>query len=300
LVEQQAITRGQTTMTLTVLFCADPLDPRRVDEHFAREADTVRATGGTSVLFDHDLLQRGDAAEAVRRVPRGLGPLWYRGWMVSSTEYHALAKALAARGTPLMTPPDGYQRAHELPGWYDTFLGLTPPSVWLPLNPRKVPGEDALNRLVQELPPGAGIVKDYVKSRKHEWLEACYVPDLRNPKALRRTVEAMVGLQDEFLAGGLVIRAYEPYDGAECRVWWIDGEPALIGPHPDTPGDDPEPELDHVRPAVRALGCRFVTTDLARRTDGVWRVVEVGDGQVSDLPSTADVGDLYFHLPDPS
>jgi hypothetical protein len=100
--------------------------------------------------------------------------------MVTSTEYHALAKALAARGTPLMTPPDGYQRAHELPGWYDTFLGLTPPSAWIPLNPREVPGEDALERLVRELPQGPGIIKDYVKSRKHEWLEACYVPDLGN------------------------------------------------------------------------------------------------------------------------
>ncbi|GAA3234652.1 ATP-grasp domain-containing protein [Actinocorallia longicatena] len=287
-------------MTLTVLFCADPLDPRRVDDHFTREADTVRATGGTPVLLDHDLLQRGEAVEAAKRVPRGLGALWYRGWMVTSAEYHALAKALAARGAPLMTPPDGYRRAHELPGWYETFAGLTPQSAWLPLDPREVPDPAALEAAAAQLPPGPGVVKDYVKSRKHEWHEACYVPDLRDPAALARTARNMVELQDAFLAGGLVIRQFEEYDAAECRVWWVDGEPVLIGPHPDTPGEEREPELDHVRPAVRALGCRFVTTDLARRSDGVWRVVEVGDGQVSDLPAGSDVGDLYFHLPDPS
>jgi hypothetical protein len=36
------------------------------------------------------------------------------------------------------------------------------------------------------------------------------------------------------------------------------------------------------------LGCRFVTTDVALRTDGAWRVVEVGDGQVSDFPRTLE------------
>jgi hypothetical protein len=287
-------------MTLTVLFCADPLDPRRVDDHFARESDTVRATGGTPVLLDHDLLRQGDAAEAVRRVPRAMGPLWYRGWMVSSGQYRELAKALAARGTPLMTPPDGYQRAHELPGWYDTFAGLTPQSAWLPLNPRELPSEAALKTVAERLPPGPGVIKDYVKSRKHEWQDACFVPDLRDPAALRRTVRAMVELQDGDLSGGVVLRQYETYDRPEARVWWVDGEPVLVGAHPDTPSEEQDPHLDHVRPAVRSLGCRFVTTDLARRHDGQWRVVEVGDGQVSDLPSGADVGDLYFHLPDPT
>jgi len=30
----------------------------------------------------------------------------------------------------------------------------------------------------------------------------------------------------------------------------------------------------------------FVTADLALRADGTWRVIELGDGQVSDRPST--------------
>jgi hypothetical protein len=51
---------------------------------------------------------------------------------------------------------------------------------------------------------------------------------------------------------------------------------------------------------VRLFGCRFITTDLAQLADGGWRVVEVGDGQVSDLPSSADPADLYVHLPDPA
>ncbi|MEW2352738.1 ATP-grasp domain-containing protein [Spirillospora sp. NPDC029432] len=285
-------------MTLTVIFCVDPLRPRRVDPHFAREAAAVRDHYGEIALIDHDALRHGDAEAAVRAVPRDLGPVWYRGWMLTSDEYAAMARLLKARGAFLLTHPEDYRRAHELPGWHDTFAGLTPQSVWRPLAPGEDPGD--LGELVRPLRGGPAIVKDYVKSRKHEWDEACYVPDVKNLSSLRGIVAKMLALQEDFLAGGLVVREYEPYDEyGEARVWWVDGEPALVGPHPDSPDLEPDPVLDAVAPAVRTLGCRFITTDLACREDGAWRVVEVGDGQVSDLPSTVDPMDLYAHLPVP-
>ena len=33
-----------------------------------------------------------------------------------------------------------------------------------------------------------------------------------------------------------------------------------------------------------------MTADLARCADGTWRVIELGDGQVSDRPDTAEAG----------
>ncbi|MBB5867736.1 hypothetical protein F4553_001115 [Allocatelliglobosispora scoriae] len=76
----------------------------------------------------------------------------------------------------------------------------------------------------------------------------------------------------------------------EARVWWLDGVPVQVGAHPDNPAHlpPPEPDLDRVAPLVRALHCRWITTDLALRDDGVWRVVEVGDAQVSGAPEHAD------------
>jgi hypothetical protein len=284
-------------MPVTILMCADPLSPGRVDEHFTREADAVRALGGSIALIDHDALQRGDAAEAVRRVPRDLGIAWYRGWMATAAQYGRLAAALAAKNIVLAVPPDGYQKAHELPGWYDTFAGVTPPSVWLPHSPGAPPDVDLLAELVRPLRAGPAIVKDYVKSRKHEWAEACYVPDVTDAKGLHAIVSRFVDLQGDFLAGGIVVREFEPYERGEARVWWVDGEPVLVGPHPDTPDRLPRPPTELLAPCVRALGCRFITTDLARRADGEWRVVEVGDGQVSDLPSVSEPADLYLSFP---
>lgn len=280
-------------MTAALLTCCDPLRPRRPDPHFADAAETAEALGGEVALIDHEALMRGRAEEAVARVPGGLGPLRYRGWMLPSGRYAELADALAERGSALATDALRYRRAHELPGWYETFAAVTPRSAWLPADPGVTLPAARLAELAAPLGPGPVIVKDYVKSRKHEWDEACFVPDVADTERLVAVVGRFVELQGDFLAGGIVLRAFEDFTGDEARVWWIDGDPVLVTVHPDAgPGaaeaSVPGHELDRLAPLVRALGCRFVTTDLALRSDGVRRVVEVGDGQVSDLPASAD------------
>ncbi|MEU2453002.1 ATP-grasp domain-containing protein [Streptomyces sp. NPDC012765] len=283
-----------TATTTTVLYCSDPLHERRADAHFAAEARQLRAAGGTVLLIDHDALLAGDAERAVARVPEGAGTAWYRGWMIPAGRYAELDAALRGRGCELSVPPQAYRRAHELPGWYETFAGLTPVSGWLPTAQGAAPDQEGLAVLAAGLPPGAAVVKDYVKSRKHEWDEACYVPDLADAAALHRVVARFVELQGEFLTGGVVLRAFEQFvapreAAAEVRVWWREGTPRMVTAHPDSPvAEVPAPDLEPVRAAVEALDCPFVTTDLALRADGVWRVVEVGDGQVSDLHREAD------------
>ncbi len=285
-----------------LVFSGDPLRPRRTDPHFAAEAAAARSAGAVVAVLDHEALLAGDAEAAVSRVPREAGPVWYRGWMLPADRYADLAAALAARGCPLLTSPAAYRTAHELPGWYGTFRALTPHSAWLPCPPGRPPERAALAGLAAPFAaPGQRrplVVKDWVKSRKHEWEEAAYVPDAADTERLAAVVGRFVALQEEFLTGGVVLRAFESYsrEVGEARVWWVDGEPVLIGPHPDTPELRPVPELAQVAPVVRELGARFVTTDLARRTDGVWRVVEVGDGQVSGLPAGTDHRPLFEAL----
>ncbi|MFI9723131.1 ATP-grasp domain-containing protein [Streptomyces sp. NPDC052396] len=284
--------------TPLVIFCRDPLNSRRADGHFAEEARAARQAGLRVALLDHDALLAGRAAAAVSAVPPDAGAAWYRGWMVPAGRYAELAGALAALGVSLLTSPESYRRAHELPGWYGTFAELTPRSVWLPAEPGTAPAGGTLAAAAAGLGAGPAIVKDYVKSRKHEWDTACYVPSLSDTARLSAVVGRFVELQEEFLTGGVVIRAFERFrPSGEARVWWVDGVPVLTTAHPDSPGLLPaEPSLAEVGRAVAALGCRFVTTDLALREDGAWRVVEVGDGQVSDLPRGVDPGALLGAL----
>jgi hypothetical protein len=284
-----------------LLLCADPLAParsRRPDSHFAREADAAAAIAAEVAVIDHDTLTRGDLAEAVRRVPADLGPAWYRGWMLTADRYAALEKALAAKGCRLLTDADGYRRGHELPGWYHAFRTRTPASAWT----ADLSALDAwLESVVSELDAKAAIVKDFVKSRKHEWDTACHIPDLADAAARRGIVSTFLDLQGEDLYGGIVLRAFEDFtdtegDTDQARVWWLDGAPVMTTAHPDTPGRSIDPDLTGLGDAVAALGARFITTDLARRTDGVWRVIEAGDGQVSDFPADTDIGPLIEML----
>lgn len=283
-----------------LLVPSDPLAPRLPDEHFMREAEAARQAGMDVAVVDHDALLAGEVRAAVRRVPASDGEqvAWYRGWMMPFAAYSRLDTELGTRGVRLATDSAAYRSAHELPGWYSTFADLTPASVWLPWEAGRMPTSADVGALTRTLGGGPGVVKDYVKSRKHEWHEACFVPDLADVTAATRVIRRMVELQGDDLAGGIVARAFEQFtrgtDGhtLEARIWWVAGSAALVTPHPDAPTgtivDVPTAVSDAVGASIRALGAPFVTTDLAVRSDGVWRVIEVGDGQVSDLPAAED------------
>ncbi|WP_329143225.1 MULTISPECIES: GNAT family N-acetyltransferase [unclassified Streptomyces] len=284
-----------------LLFPGDPLRPRRPDPHFAAEAATARSAGAACAVLDHEALLAGDAEGALARVPRGAGPVWYRGRPLPAARHAALAAALTARGGRPLTSPAAYRTAHELPGWYAAFRALTQPSGWLACAPGRVPEPAALARLAAPLGvPGRPcplLVKDWGSSGRHEEEESFRLPDAADTDRLVSVVGRFLAVRGVRLTGGVVLRAVEPFDPVgRARVWWVDGEPVLTGPHPGTPELRPVPDLTSVAPAVRACGPRFVTTDLARRTDGVWRVVEVGDGQVSALPPGVDHRPLFEAL----
>lgn len=270
---------------MILLVPASPLRPRHPDEHFAAEAQAARAAGIDVAVVDHDALARGaDARRAVASVS-GSGTAVYRGWMLRSERYAAFADLLADRGVVLRTTAEHYRRAHELPGWYAALAAATPQSVW-------TTGSDRANfdRARFELGAGPAVLRDYSKSMKHYWNEATFIPDLEDGAAAWHVARRFLELRDDDFAGGFVLRRFERFTSAEVRTWWVDGVCVLIGPHPDSPRD-PAPagiDLAPIAPMIAGLGLPFVTVDLALRADGEWRVIELGDGQVSDRPTTIE------------
>ena len=55
---------------------------------------------------------------------------------------------------------------------------------------------------------------------------------------------------------------------------------------------DPMSWVAGLRFVDAALGLPFVTVDLVMRRHEVWRVVELGDGQVNDRPATTPADEL--------
>jgi hypothetical protein len=264
---------------MTLIVPADPLRPRRADEHFAAEAAAARAAGIDVVLVDHDRLSRGDASAAVDGAV-------YRGWMLRSEHYALL--------TGLRTSAAQYRQAHELPGWYAILATVTPETVWTTgFSRADFDGARAT------LAAGPAVLRDYTKSMKHYWHEAAFIPDLADGEAAWAVAARFLELRDDERTGGFVLRRFEDFVGPELRTWWVDGECRIVGPHPDLPPETvvPQPDLGAVTPLVAKLGLPFVTVDVVQRADGVLRVVELGDGQVSDRPAAvsaeAMIGALF-------
>ncbi|AKV02697.1 putative membrane protein [Labilithrix luteola] len=271
---------------MLLLLPSDPLHPRRPDEHFSDEGTAARNLGHQVMLVDHDALCRADgAAEGVARVSveGSVSDALYRGWMLRSDQYAAFEEALAKRGVTLRTNARQYQQAHELPGWYAPLASVTPESVWT-----RGSSSDDFRAICRQLGSGPAVLRDYSKSMKHYWHEAAFIQDVANEDAAWRIAQRFLELRDDAFVGGFVLRRFESLRADEIRTWWVDGACVLQTPHPDSRADAPLPEIDLGALAKRIPNLRlpFVTVDLALRDDGVWRVIELGDGQVSDRPRT--------------
>jgi hypothetical protein len=91
---------------------------------------------------------------------------------------------------------------HYLPQSYAAIAEHTPRSVWLPIMPGVDADKDRVMNLLRPFGDAPALVKDYVKSRKHEWAEACHIPSAADRVAVEGVVRRFLELQAEDLAGG--------------------------------------------------------------------------------------------------
>jgi hypothetical protein len=295
---------------MRLLFCSDPLAPREPASAYAAEAAAAEALGLAYSLVDFEaLLDAGEPERAVRRVEPAAEPETgvFRGWMLPPEQYGRLYTALAGRGLRLVNDPDAYTHCHYLPRWYPLLAAHTPRSVWTE------PGRDfPLDQLMALLAPFAGapvVLKDYVKSRKHEWDEACYIPDSADAETVSRVVARFLALQGDDLNGGLVFREYVPFEPLtshprsgmplveEYRLFVLDGHVVYATEYWEV-GEyaGAAPPVEQLTPLAADVRSRYFTMDVARRTDDEWLVVELGDGQVAGLPPHADYAAFYHAL----
>jgi hypothetical protein len=287
-----------------MLLPCEPFNPREVDPDFEPERRAAKAAGLDTALIDHSQVLEGAAGAAVARTPEGAGPAVYRGWMLKPNQYEAMHAALLSRGIELINTPEQYRACHYLPESYPWIEGNTPRSVWL-----RVDGTLDLERLKQSIAPfgdSSLIVKDYVKSQKHYWQEACFIPSASDLEAVERVVRRFLELQGDDLNEGLVLREFVPLKvvgthpksgmplAAEFRIFWLSGKPILSHRYWGdlTTFDAPLPWAE-LTPIAERVPSRFFTMDVAFLADGGWTIVELGDGQVAGLPS-ADLAPEFF------
>jgi hypothetical protein len=295
---------------MKLIYCSEPFSPTCVDSAYAREAEAATGAGLEFELIDFEALVDDRRPEAaVRKVKPAAAPelAVYRGWMLTPETYSQLYEALRGKGLRLINTPAAFKHCHLFPESYPVIEGHTPASVFVPLDAGF--GIDGIMRVLAPFGDRPIILKDYVKSRKHEWEEACYIPSASDREAVERVVNRFLELQGEDVNGGLVFREYVGFQPLashsksgmpltkEFRLFYVDGE-LLYSLEYWEEGDysGVSPPAGLFSDVAREIQSRFLTMDVAQRLGGEWLIVELGDAQVAGLPENADVGQFYGAL----
>lgn len=240
------------------IFPTHPLRSTAVEEMFADQFAIVQEAGFTASLCPDSVIQD---RKPLRSIPPG-ATVVYRGWMLNATEYERLFQAIGVASATPLTSIEAYLAAHYLPNWYPLIAEFTPETRVLAPN---ADWESELRSLNWE----AFFIKDYVKS-----LKTSRGSILRDPSEIGSLVAEMERFRGE-IEGGLCVRRVEPFITESERRYFVLNGKAF------SPDGQPAPDL--VRQVAWRIPSPFFSVDVIRRADGVLRVVEVGDGQVSDL-----------------
>lgn len=284
------------------IFCADPLDPRSVEPDFADEGEPAKSAGFSVVRLDHDDLDRRvDPAKALRKARfDGAGRAVYRGWMLSADAYAALFTELAEREISLLTTPRQYAACHHAPGSYVKLAKWMPKTAWLPISDL----DNAVQRhgVLAQFGTSPLVIKDWVKSQASGyWREACYINDASDSEEVDRVVARFRELQGDSLVGGVVFKSYVPLlpvgePAHEYRAFVVDGQVVGCWPRSEAAKELGAPPRELLEGVAVNVPSPFASADFGRDAAGRWWLLEVGDGQVSGLPSADSASAIFAAL----
>lgn len=248
-------------MALTFVYPADYFKPHWVDSFYRPEAEALQARCQSVSTWD---------GQKLRPEPAVGSRLLYRGWMLSGTEYTHLYAHWANQGYMLKTTPEHYSLCHYMHRWYHSLQGLTPETDF-------IEAEEALEvlqaSLTMRLQQGwsAGFLKDAVKA-----LKTARGSRVDTPEDVTRWFEEMKHYR-QAVEWPLCLRRWESWQLASERRYFVYQDQLLV-----PPGFKAVPPPALVGQVMEHIDSPFYSVDVVQNEAGQWRLVELGDGQVSD------------------
>lgn len=226
---------------------------KHIDEAYVEEAKALQDSGHKTLTFNSETYLEDDFS-----IISG-STVIYRGWMLTLEEYAKLEKRLSEFNVKMLTSSEQYKAAHYLPEWVDKLEGLTPKSH--SFKNVKAAREYVIHHDKQEF-----FVKDFVKSLKTE--TKSFIHDIEQLDTWISEVEFFKG----YIEGGICLREVEQFkEETELRFFVVNGVIFNNGMK------IPRIVLD----VVDRIDLPFYSVDVVKNQDDEWRVVEIGDGQVS-------------------
>jgi hypothetical protein len=295
-----------------ILFCESSLGGDKVDPDFEEEFVLAKQNGFETLIFNfEDLINFEQSEKATKRIKPAetLCSVIYRGWMMTPQQYSILYNNLLVKNYKLINTVDEYQNCHYLPNSLKFIENKTPKTIF-----EKLSKESSFDELIEDAKIFQNkpvIIKDYVKSEKHHWETACFVPNASNTQQLKQIINNFIKLRGQYLNVGIVIREFIELNELtihsksgmplteEYRLffynkklvgiydYWEEGEYILSKPNTK--------EFEEI---AKQLESNFFSMDIARRKDGEFVIIELGDGQVSSLPEKVNKNEFYKILRD--
>lgn len=161
----------------------------------------------------------------------------------------------------MLVSPEEYLQNHHITGWYDFCRHYTAETIFTT--------EDAhFDTLTSQLKWPGYFVKDYVKS-----LNTSRGSLAANADEIREIIRLIFRYRGQ-IEGGISLRHYEYYKtDSERRYFVLNGQAFSA--------DDNIPPV--VREIADIITTPFFSVDITENTAGELRLIEIGDGQVSDI-----------------
>lgn len=243
------------------LFPSDYFNPKKVDEAYSEQFDCLRNIGFETSVISLESLASGSSK--IHPYPDAGSKLVYRGWMITADDYSLLVNVVRDSGAEALISREEYLATHYLPNWYPLISELTPETLFFSI-------EDNLEDELVRTGWSSFFIKDYVKS-----LKTSIGSIIDNPSAIRTVVDEMQKFRG-FIEGGLCVRRVENFiPDTERRYFVLNGKPFAPLANEEIP--------QIVEDCAKRINSKFFSVDVVERSDGCKRVVEIGDGQVSDL-----------------
>ncbi len=240
------------------LYPSDPLRPKHVDDNYAAEFFAITAAGFGASVFSLEEFQAGSFKASP---PLPAATVLYRGWMLAQADYESLVAAVSTAGAKCFVDTKSYLAAHHLPNWYPAVAEFSPETrIFSPT------ADLAAELRLLDWP--AYFIKDYVKS-----LKTSIGSIISNPEEADVVATEMRRFRGT-VEGGFCVRRVEGFlPETERRFFVFNSIPFSAS------GENPA----IVATCARRIQSPFFSMDIVQRNDGVLRLVEIGDGQVSDL-----------------
>lgn len=194
------------------------------------------------------------------------GRAWYRGWMLNALEYEKLEKAVHGK---LRVSSREYLSNHQIDGWYDQVAEFSAKTQWIE-SLEKDTIMDAYERYDSSV---RWFVKDFSKACKQGGIKP-----ITNRMDFETIIEKMIQFRGS-LDRGVVLKEWIDFEvGSEQRFFAVNG--VLFG------------DCSHsksleimLNQCIKKLKNRaWVALDVGwDEMNKRWRVIELGDGQVSDF-----------------